>query len=49
MWVMFSNSFPEYSWAHFSDIQRISGNYSSVLAFIVDRKFIENQLQGVLW
>jgi hypothetical protein len=42
-------SFPEHPLAHFSDVQRISGIYSSVLAFIVDRKFIENQPQGVLW
>jgi hypothetical protein len=41
-------SFPEYSLVHFSDIQRIFGNYSSVIAIIVARKFIENQPQGVL-
>jgi hypothetical protein len=40
--------FPEHSLAHFSDVQRISGNYSSVIAIIVARKFIENQPQGVL-
>jgi hypothetical protein len=33
-----SNSFPEHSLAHFSDVQRISGNYSSVLVIIVARK-----------
>jgi hypothetical protein len=49
MWVMLSNSFTEYSLIDFSDVQRISRNYSIVLAFIVDRKFLENQPQGVLW
>jgi hypothetical protein len=43
------NSFPEHPLAYFSDVQRISGIYSSVLALIVDRKFIENQPQDVLW
>jgi hypothetical protein len=45
---VFRKSFPEHSLEHFSDVQRISGNYSSFLAFIVDRKFIENKPQGVL-
>jgi hypothetical protein len=48
MCVMFSNSFPEHSLVHFFYVQRISGNYSSVIVIIVARKFIENQPQGVL-
>jgi hypothetical protein len=43
------NSFPVHPLAHFFDVQRIPGIYSSVLAFIVDRKFIDNQPQDVLW
>jgi hypothetical protein len=43
------NSFPEHPLAHFYDVQRISLVYSSVLAYIVDRKFIDNQPQDVLW
>jgi hypothetical protein len=45
---VFSNRFSEHSLAHFSDVQRISGNYSSVIAIIVARKFMENQPTGVL-
>jgi hypothetical protein len=48
MCVVLSNSFPEHPLVHFSDVQRISGNYSSVMAIIVARKFIENQPQGIL-
>jgi hypothetical protein len=43
------DSFPEHSLVHFSDVQRISGNYPTVIAIIVGRKFIENKSQGVLW
>jgi hypothetical protein len=46
---VFSKGFPEHSLAHFSDVQRISGNYSSVMAIVVARNFIENKPQGVLW
>jgi hypothetical protein len=45
---VFSKGFPELSLAHFSDIQRISGNYSGIIAIFVARKFIENQPQGAL-
>jgi hypothetical protein len=45
---VFVKGFPEHSLAHFSDVQRISGNYSSVIAIIVARKFMENQPLGVL-
>jgi hypothetical protein len=48
LWIVFSNSFPEHPLAHFSDVQKISGNHSSVIAIIVARNFIENQPQGVL-
>jgi hypothetical protein len=48
MCVMLSNSFPEHSLVYFSDVQRISGNYLSVLVIVVTIKFIENQPQGVL-
>jgi hypothetical protein len=48
MWVLLSNSFPEYYLAHFSDVQRISRNYSSVRAIFVARKFMKNQPLGVL-
>jgi hypothetical protein len=37
-----------HSLEHFYDVHRTSRNYSNVLGFIVDRKFIENELQGVL-
>jgi hypothetical protein len=46
---VFSKSFPKHPLAHFSEFQTISGNYSSVIAIIVARKFIENKPQGVLW
>jgi hypothetical protein len=46
--VVLNYSFPEHSLVHFSDVHRISGNYSSVIAIIIARKFIENQPQGVL-
>jgi hypothetical protein len=45
---VFRKSFPENALAHFFDVQRISRNYSSVLAFIVDRKFIEKLPQDIL-
>jgi hypothetical protein len=41
-------SFPDHPLAHFFDVQRISGNYSGVIAIIVARNFIENQPHGVL-
>jgi hypothetical protein len=43
LWIGFIRIFPEHSLAHFSDVQRIFGNYSSVIAIIVARKFIENK------
>jgi hypothetical protein len=49
LWFVLGNSFPEHPLAHFSDVQRISRIYSSVLAFMVDRKFTVNQPQDVLW
>jgi hypothetical protein len=45
---MHGDGFPEHPLVHFSDVQRISGNYSSVIAMFVARKFIEYQPLGVL-
>jgi hypothetical protein len=35
LWIVFSNSFPEHPLALFSEVQRISEIYLSVLVFVV--------------